>query len=441
MVQYEDERYPLHKAAFHNDVQSLSRLLNDPQNNIGDQDPHGNTPLHIAVMLGHKECITLLTSRNAPIKVKNAQGWSVLMEAVSYGDRAIITSLLKKMKSQAREHLASRKPHLMEVLGSLDDFYMEINWDFHSWVPLLSRVLPSDVCKIYKHGTALRMDTTLVDFSDRSWERGDISFIYNPHVEHLKQHLVVLDNKAKVYQKLKSSQIDQDVNEEVDLLMSSDIVSAQMSTKPITFERTLSGWFFKHEKSEIVGSYPANYYNVDNLILVSKKRREHLSPDDIKKNKTYFQSFASSGTVSEADIKSLRNRPSLPPPPKLNITWKEYILAPQSEYPHLGRQIVQKVNRKTFKAGVGLSPEFPLSVHTLIDILEVIAPLKHMSKLRQFCDCKMPPGFPVRLEIPLLPTITAKITFQKFQWCDNLTMKFFRVPKSYVENPNRFPEL
>lgn len=142
-------------------MQSLSRLLNDPQNNIGDQDPHGNTPLHIAVMLGHKECITLLTSRNAPIKVKNAQGWSVLMEAVSYGDRAIsefifiglplifvtmcsisivisdvfilVTSLLKKMKAQAREHLASRKPHLMEVLGSLDDFYMEINWDFHSW--------------------------------------------------------------------------------------------------------------------------------------------------------------------------------------------------------------------------------------------------------------------------------------------------------------------
>lgn len=68
-------------------MQSLSRLLNDPNNNIGDQDPHGNTPLHIAVMLGHKESITLLVSRNAPVKIKNAQGWSVLMEAVSYGDR------------------------------------------------------------------------------------------------------------------------------------------------------------------------------------------------------------------------------------------------------------------------------------------------------------------------------------------------------------------
>uniref|UniRef100_A0AC34FCP6 Uncharacterized protein n=1 Tax=Panagrolaimus sp. ES5 TaxID=591445 RepID=A0AC34FCP6_9BILA len=100
-----------------------------------------------------------------------------------------------------------------------------------------------------------------------------------------------------------------------------------------------------------------------------------------------------------------------------------------------------KINSKSFKAGIGLSPEFPLGVNTLIDILEVVAPLKHMNKMRHFCEGKMPPGFPVRLEIPLLPTITAKITFQKFQWCDNLTMKFFRVPRSYAEDTNRFPEL
>lgn len=88
------------------------------------------------------------------------------------------------------------------------------------------------------------MDTTLVDFNDRSWERGDISFIYNPQVEHLKQHLVVLDNKKKVYQKLKNSSVEKDIEEEVDVLMSSDIVSAQMSTKPITFERTMVQRYF-----------------------------------------------------------------------------------------------------------------------------------------------------------------------------------------------------
>lgn len=33
------------------------------------------------------ECAHLLLAHNAPVKVKNAQGWSPLAEAISYGDR------------------------------------------------------------------------------------------------------------------------------------------------------------------------------------------------------------------------------------------------------------------------------------------------------------------------------------------------------------------
>uniref|UniRef100_A0A7E4VRU1 ANK_REP_REGION domain-containing protein n=1 Tax=Panagrellus redivivus TaxID=6233 RepID=A0A7E4VRU1_PANRE len=441
MDAYLHETYPLHKAAFLNDIQGLSLLMSEGGCDVDKQDPHGNTPLHIAVMKGHDHMTNLLLSKNCQVKIKNIHGWSPLMEAVSVGNRTVIANLLKKLKYQAREHLTTRKPHLMKVLGQLDDFYMEIKWDFQSWVPLLSRVLPSDTCKIYKHGTALRMDTTLVDFNDRSWERGDISFIYNPHVEHLKQHLVVLDNKLKKYQRMKGSEIQRDLEEEVDVLMSTDIVSAQMSTKPITFERTISGWFFRAEKSDVVGNFTANYYNIDNLVLISKKRREHLTAEDIKKNKTYLQSLTNGKHINDDELKSMTHRTSLPPPVRKEVTWEEYINTPPSQYIHLGRPMDSKCTRRTFKAGVALSPEFPLGVKTLIDILEVIAPIKHMSKMRKFCEYKMPPGFPVRLEIPLLPTITAKVTFQKFQWCNNLSMKFFRIPRSYTEDPNRFPEL
>jgi len=35
------------------------------------------------------EIVTLLLERGAPIKVKNALGWSPMSEAVSYGDRQI----------------------------------------------------------------------------------------------------------------------------------------------------------------------------------------------------------------------------------------------------------------------------------------------------------------------------------------------------------------
>lgn len=66
-------------------------------------------------------------------------------------------------------------------------------------VPLLHRILPSDTCKIYKRGASIRLDTTLVDFADFKWERGDVSFLFNgdaPPAESLS----VLDNKLRVFQ-------------------------------------------------------------------------------------------------------------------------------------------------------------------------------------------------------------------------------------------------
>ncbi|VDO31519.1 unnamed protein product [Onchocerca flexuosa] len=97
----EVEKYPLHRAAFFNDTQSIVHLINNGAD-LRLQDPQGNTALHISTMLGHKafpialymqvafsEAITILLAHNAPVKSKNRDGWNSLMEAVSYGDRQI----------------------------------------------------------------------------------------------------------------------------------------------------------------------------------------------------------------------------------------------------------------------------------------------------------------------------------------------------------------
>lgn len=114
--------------------------------------------------------------------------------------------------------MEERRPNLVEALNRINDFYMELKWDFQSWgeqfvyfyivfcifcvVPLVSRILPSDICKIYKCGANIRLDTTLVDFSDMRWERGDISFIFNGKAPP-NQTLTVLDNILKVYQNVR----------------------------------------------------------------------------------------------------------------------------------------------------------------------------------------------------------------------------------------------
>lgn len=45
-------------------------------------------------------------------------------------------------------------------------------------VPLLSRVCPSDVCRIWKSGASLRVDATLLGFENMTWIRGRRSYIF-----------------------------------------------------------------------------------------------------------------------------------------------------------------------------------------------------------------------------------------------------------------------
>ena len=95
----------------------------------------------------------------------------------------------------------------------------------------------------------------------------------------------------------------------------------------------------------------------------------------------------------------------------------------------------------------------------LLDILEIFAPqFKHFARLREFIDNNLPPGFPVKLgknskhkhtrawkfrysdqqdcvvlpsDLPVFPTISAKVTFQEFEWLDNSDSSRFTIPEGY----------
>lgn len=107
----------------------------------------------------------------------------------------------------------------------------------------------------------------------------------------------------------------------------------------------------------------------------------------------------------------------------------------------MGRDLVYKESSKSFKATIAMSSDFPLSVEMLLNVLEVIAPFKHFSKLRDFITFKLPNGFPVKVELPILPTVTAKITFQEFEFRNDISNTLFSVPDDYIEDPTRFPDL
>ena len=76
------DEFPIHEVVFRGDVKELSALIRKNETDLSLRDPHGNTALHLAAMLGRRECVHLLCAHGAPVKVKNKLGWSPLAEAI-----------------------------------------------------------------------------------------------------------------------------------------------------------------------------------------------------------------------------------------------------------------------------------------------------------------------------------------------------------------------
>ena len=71
-------------------------------------------------------------------------------------------------------------------------------------------------------------------------------------------------------------------------------------------------------------------------------------------------------------------------------------------------------------------------------ILQVIPQSKHFQILHDFIKLKLPTGFPVKLDIPVLPTLSAQVAFHDFEWKQNannqLSDELFTVPARYKED-------
>ncbi|VDK21279.1 unnamed protein product [Taenia asiatica] len=98
-----------------------------------------------------------------------------------------------------------------------------------------------------------------------------------------------------------------------------------------------------------------------------------------------------------------------------NITIEDYFSHDPSAKPksEIGRPKVMTAKLKTYKAHLWLCEDYPLSLKDqVLPIVELMAeynPFFH--KLEEFLTKKLPPGFPMRVEIPLYHILNACVTF------------------------------
>ncbi|XP_009884569.1 PREDICTED: ankyrin repeat domain-containing protein 13D-like, partial [Charadrius vociferus] len=251
-------------------------------------------------------------------------------------------------------------------LFQASDFYVEMKWEFTSWVPLVSKVCPSDVYRVWKR------------------QRGRRSYIFKGE-----------DEGAVV--------MEVDHDKQVVYTETPPIVSTHLDTRNIAFERNKSGiWGWRSEKMEVVSGYEAKVYSASNVELVTKTRTEHLSDQDksrSKGSKTPFHSFL--GIAQQHGTHNgVRPRAAASPTNPTAITPEEYFDPHfDLETRNIGRPIEMSSKVQRFKATLWLCEQHPLSlaeqVTPIIDLMAISN--AHFAKLRDFITLKLPPGFPVKI--------------------------------------------
>uniref|UniRef100_A0A667XSU4 Ankyrin repeat domain 13D n=1 Tax=Myripristis murdjan TaxID=586833 RepID=A0A667XSU4_9TELE len=425
------EAFPLHFLVWNNQYLELDRELQKKED-VERLDPRGRTPLELAVCLGHLESTRVLLRHSADPTHCNSQSWTILQEAVSTGDPELVQLVLQYRDfKRATERLAGI-PELLSKLRQARDFYVEMKWEFTSWVPLVSKVCPSDVYRVWKSGSCLRVDTTLLGFEHMTWLKGRRSYIFKGgddgamvmEVDHEKQ--VVYTEPLVLSPRDAPSLLAamQPSQENTAQRLTSPIVSTHLNTRNIAFERNKSGiWGWRSEKSEVVSGYEAKVYSATNVELVTRSRTEHLSDQDksrSKGSKTPLQSFLGIAEQHTTHNGSNVSQCASPHNPTA-ITAEEYF---NPDFNLNGRDIgrpvelTSKVQR--FKATLWLSEVHPLSlaeqVTPIIDLMAISN--AHFAKLRDFITLRLPPGFPVKIEIPLFHVLNARVTFSNLCGCD-----------------------
>lgn len=192
-----------------------------------------------------------------------------------------------------------------------------MKWEFTSWVPLLSRMCPSDTYKVYKSGSNVRIDTTLLGFDQSNWQRGRRSYIFKGQEElavmmevdhdlcqtHVEQMQVLPPEYLDLAGTLRPSP------ESLSARLTSPVVATYIDTHKISFERNKSGILgWKSDKNETVNGHNCKVFSATNVELVTKTRTEHLSETDKARHREARSPLESLlGTVQVEDDAAVPN--------------------------------------------------------------------------------------------------------------------------------------
>lgn len=428
-------------SKIHTESDSLSqeRVADQISSVLDRRDvPFRETPLHLAVRLNDAFAARSLASAGADVSLQNAAGWNPLQEAVCRRNSDIALILLKLHHRSAWAKWRRRLPRVISVLRRMRDFYMEISFHFESSViPFVGKIAPSDTYKIWKRDGNLRADTSLAGFDGLKIQRADQSFLFlgdgdQTHNVSCGSLLVLNHDDRKIFDAFENAGAPMSESDIAGFCAQSSVYRPGMDvTKAELVGRT--NWR-RQEKTESVGEWKARVYELHNVVFSFRSRKVHendvagseqvlpleLDEDDdgflVAENPSFGFNVGnndrrrhSSFVREERDFVTVRR--------------KSVDIIPSAAMPRRSTAVMasppptkEKEFVKSLRPSIWLTEQFPLKTEELIPLLDILAnKVKAVRRLRELLTTKFPPGtFPIKVAIPVVPTVRVVVTFTKF---------------------------
>lgn len=429
-----------------------------------DRKFRGITALGLACQLGRTECAQVLLEHGASCYEASAIGFMPFQDANGWGERELMRLLFRARHSQLQDQWAKREALLHQVLCmQVPDFYLEMGWEFFSWLPFVSMLCPNDRCLIWKQGPNVRIDTTLVGFERLSWIRGNVTFLLR--VDENESKFFIIDHDKKIYEDVDRTSLmsEEDLDMQINLALNTEMVFVEVEQKKKVdgqargFDRQQAGFFgMGGDREDLVAGFKTAVWDIPDVEIITRKRKEHLRDRDPNYKSTHSIFTELDETTDEKELQmkieklevetkedlggymdAAREKfnkfvPSVPPP-QLDLDSDSFFAAGfNGPYAHQGRKLEMSETRKVIHPSVWMAQNFPLTIADLMPIFEIMSPTgKHFERLKSFISLDMPPGFPVKLEVPIFAFLTGRVTFENYQdWMEGLSKESIPAPKS-----------
>nr|CDS26244.2 hypothetical transcript [Hymenolepis microstoma] len=324
-------------------------------------------------------------------------------------------------------------------------------------VPFVARHLPSDNCRLFKMGNLLRLDTSLLDFKNRDWVRGQLSIVVDAN-KPFESRICLIDHEHRSYQILDGTMMrgksEDWLNETVRTSLHMPLVRMHIDLSNLSCLKDKSKMRWRKESnSEMIGSYKTQSYSISHVKISVKKRSEHLRKEDVRFLSTLKVNLKQ-GTVSNA-VKLVQERSYTKKSESESDTGSCQRLSPRVSWEayrswkltgndlYIGLKPNLKLQTNDIKLTAVMTNDVDFKITYLLDMFKCFSPLRKFTKLNDAVMDSLPDGFPVRIDVPVAPSITGRVTFSNVELCEPGKMtstgillqdEVFRIPIGYVSS-------